>query len=239
MRRVAVFIAIILGWAVASPAHAETPPPVATGQNLPSLGASALYMVGDGFADEIRDYRKSGDYLADQRLIARKATEHLDAFLIECESQEDCRPAIVFDIDDTLLSWYGVYEKHGFAPAISVWDSAEERCVTPVIAPVKRLYDYAKSRGVTPMLITGRSEQSRSITQACLSKRGITGYGQLIMRSPAEESMTAARYKLQQREALEAEGWDLSLSIGDQYSDSAGTVPRGRFVLPNPMYFIP
>lgn len=239
MRLVAIVITLILGWTVASPVQADTSPPVSTGQNLPGLGASARYMVGEGFAEEIRAYRKSGEYLSDQRLIARKATEYLDRFLIECQTKADCRPAIVFDIDDTLLSWYGIYDRHGFAPTTAVAASAEVRCVTPVIAPVKRLYDYAKSRGVTPILITGRSEPARSITETCLSKRGITGYGQLIMRSPAEETMTAAQYKLQQREALAAQGWDLSLTIGDQFSDSAGTVPRGRFVLPNPLYFIP
>lgn len=237
MRFLVLVLALLI---VGSPvARAEGSAPVHTGQNLPGLGASALYMAGDGFADEIRAYRTSGDYLKDQQRIARKATEHLDRFLAECRTDRECRPAIVFDIDDTLLSWYGVYARNGFAPSTSVWDSTEERCVTPVIPPVKRLYDRAKSLGVTPILITGRSEQARAVTEACLAKRGITDYGQLILRSPAEEAMTAAAYKLQEREALAAAGWDLSLSIGDQFSDSAGTVPTGRFVLPNPMYFIP
>ena len=225
---------------LATPAYAaDSPERVSTNQNLPALSVDSMYMVGDGFAEEIRAYRKSGQYLKDQQFIARKAREHLDRYLVDCEARGNCRPAIVFDIDDTLLSWYEVYKKNGFAPTTAQWDQAEANCTTPVIAPVVRLYNYAKSRGVTPVLITGRSEPARTITQACLAKRGISDYGQLIMRSPAEESMTAAEYKLQQRKALAAQGWDLTLTIGDQFSDSAGDVPLGRFVLPNPLYFIP
>ena len=239
MRRVLLAVVSLLVLQAVPAAAEPTTPPVQTGQNLPPLVATGLYDAGDGFGPQITAYHDSGQYLADQKSIAWQAIGYLDNYVAQCKATADCKPAIVFDIDDTLLSWYSFYAKRGFSPTGPQWSAGVKNCQTPVITPVVALYNHAKALGVTPFLITGRNDTDRSDTAKCLKKRGITGYGALIMRSADQEDLTAAVYKLREREKLAGQGWDLALAIGDQVSDSAGEVPTGKFVLPNPMYFIP
>jgi len=236
---VVVMVAVAL---VAAPAQADSAQravPVDTGQNLPSLDAPSMYMAGAGMASVIEAYRAGGSYQADQARIARRARVYFDRALAKCLRTTDCKPAVVFDIDDTLVSWYAVYAANQFAVSDEVWEDDEVACATPVIRSVKALYDHARAKGATPFLITGRGDASRAVTRRCLAERGIGGYRELVMRSPAQESLTAAVYKERERKRITGQGWKILFSIGDQYSDSAGKYSGGKFVLPNPMYFIP
>jgi predicted secreted acid phosphatase len=236
-------LALVTALALVAPSATATPAanraPVDTGQNLPALNAPSMYMVGAGMAPVIEAYRASGAYQSDQARIARLARVFFDRTLAECRRTPGCKPAVVFDIDDTLVSWYAVYASNQFAVSDEVWGDDEVACATPVIRTVKALYDHARAKGATPFLITGRGIASRAVTQRCLAERGIGGYRELVMRSPSQESLTAAVYKERERKRITEQGWTILLSIGDQYSDSAGKYSGGKFVLPNPMYFIP
>ena len=240
-RRLVSVIALLATLAfLAPPAVGETRVrPVDTGQNLPALGAPEMYEAGAGMAPQIEAYRASGAYQADQARIARQARAFVDKALKDCARKPGCKPAVVFDIDDTLVSWYAVYAANQFAVPTAVEDAVIESCETPAIGPVRALYNYARSKGATPFLITGRKAIGRQFAVSCLAERNIKGYRELIMRSPAQYELTAAVYKEQERKRITQNGWTILFSIGDQYSDSAGKYAGGRFVLPNPMYFIP
>ena len=123
-------------------------------------------------------------------------------------------------------------DRRGAVPPVRVNDQ-------PTIAQTIAFLQYAQRRGVALALMTGRHTAQRAVTAACVEQRGITGYRYLILRPPAESSLTAAVYKAQRRQILERAGWEIALSIGDQVSDMTGGYADAGFLLPNPMYFIP
>jgi hypothetical protein len=227
----------------ASPAVADDARPMVTvssGQNLPPLATSTEYFAGPGFASDIDAYQASGKYAADRAKVVAEASDFLRAWLREeCANRASCTPAIVFDIDDTLVSWYPVLETVDFVSNQQVSSAAIDGCLTPKIRSTAALFDQAKRLGVTVFLITGRPDTYRAPTAACLTKLGLTGYRQLTMRAADQMSLTAEAYKSAARKKIEDRGFRIALAIGDQVSDSSGGYTDGAFVLPNPMYFIP
>lgn len=213
-------------------------------QGLPSLVASALYPAGPGMADQITAYHDSGAYQRDQAAVARAAQRYLRDYLNKhCAGSTRCeagrKAAAVFDIDDTLLTFYPTYQQNQFAPPSAAIDAAEASCQQPVIESVKAFFEAAKARKVAVFLITGRQDTIRTETENCLAQARITGWKELIMRSAAQESLTALAYKSAERKKIERRGYVIITAIGDQISDSAGGFTTRGFLLPNPMYFIP
>lgn len=63
-------------------------------------------------------------------------------------------------------------------------------------------------------------------------------YLQLDLREE-DDTRLASVYKPDKRAQLEARGYSIAGSLGDQWSDLAGTSPAvASFKLPNPMYYI-
>ena len=219
-----------------------TAPVVGVDMSLPPLSQTQYYQAGPSPAKAIRAYRASGKYVQDQQDVAAAAETFLaDWLATTCgdTSQAVCRPVAVFDIDDTLVSWYPVYNAIDFRYSNVVNNAAIKECATPVIAPVRALLNKAKALGAEVFLLSGRPDTQRTQTEACLRKRGVTGWSKLVLRSADQASLTAAQYKSAQRAKWEGEGWRLGLTIGDQVSDLAGGHVAGGFLLPNPMYYIP
>lgn len=219
---------------------------VGSGQNLPSIDTSATYDVGPGPAPQIDSYYTSGAAARDQQEVAAAALRWTRGWVKEiCGSTKPadvrrCKAAAVFDIDDTLVTWFPVLSSNSpaFGYDSARADAAMAACTTPVIEGTKRLYLTLQRMGVTPILITGRPDTQRDITVACLNSLGLAGWQTLIMRA-AGDDRPASVYKSQARKGLERQGWRIGPSTGDQISDMAlGHLGHG-FLIPNPMYFIP
>lgn len=217
-------------------------------QHLPPLAVTATYDVPAVLGPAVVQYRQSGGYAADIRGTVAAARAHLDRWLDErCGPRADaaavrrCRAMVVSDIDDTILSSYEYYASpaQDWSYAASSWAVWQSGCLTPPMRQTIAFLRYAERRGVTLALLTGRHTSERAVTEACLREVGVTGYRYLILRTPAETSLTAAVYKAQRRQILERAGWQIALSIGDQVSDMTGGYADAGFLLPNPVYFIP
>ena len=219
-----------------------TAPTFGVDMHLPPLSQTQDYQAGPSPAKAIREYRRSGTYAQDQQAVAAAAGTFLADWLVTTcgdTSQAVCRPAAVFDIDDTLLSWYPLYDAIDFRYSKAVSTVAVDGCTTPVIAPVRALLNKAKALGAEVFLLSGRPDTQRTQTEACLRKRGITGWSKLVLRSAEQASLSATQYKSAQRAQWQSEGWRIGLNIGDQVSDLAGGHMAGGFLLPNPMYYSP
>ena len=213
---------------------------VTTGQNLPPLAATTAYSAGPSLADEITAYRSSGQYVKDRSRVVAEATDFLHSWLrAQCADRRTCKPAVVFDIDDTLVSWYGLLSSIDFGWNEQIDAMGKEQCRTPKIRSTAALFEETKREKIDIFLITGRDEPLRAATVACLAKLGLTGYRELILRAPDQADLTAEAYKSGARKGIEDRGYRIALAIGDQVSDSSGGSTDGAFVLPNPMYFIP
>jgi hypothetical protein len=145
--------------------------------------------------------------------------------------------AIVFDIDETVLSNYSAIVADGFVYGPKSQAEAVDE-IGVAIKPSLDLYNLAKSKGITPFFITGRPEAQRAPTEDNLKREGFTDYAQAILK-PAGFTGTTVTYKSGARAAIEQQGYHIVASVGDQYSDLAGGHADVAFKLPNPFYFLP
>lgn len=221
---------------------------VGSDQHLPPLAVPGPYIVSPAIGADIVSFRNTGGYTADIRGTVALGRRYLNRWLNRrCQRNatpaqvKRCRAMAVFDMDDTLESWYQYYS----SPTVN-WvadQTAEEvvmeACGNPAIPSTIALLQHALSRGVAVSVITGRRDTQRSFTATCLNKLGAGGYRNLIVRGPANYETTAAAFKAQARRKLERNGWRIAISVGDQVSDMSGGYVDAGFLLPNPMYFIP
>ena len=232
----AVLVTLSAGHAAAEGVRLE----MITVDGFDAIGVvSGVPRVGDGPA--IRRYHDSGQFAADRRAVATAAQSTLRTLVDEqCPGgPSDCRAqqlAIVVDVDDTLLDWYAAYARHGFTLSGAARQAGVQACVTPAIVSTRELVEEAQQFGVGVLVVSGRRNAARAATEACLERRGITGWDALVLRTAKQDRLSAATYKKRAVGRLLASGWNIQLTIGDQTADMTGTGNTARFLLPNPLY---
>ncbi len=185
----------------------------------------------------VAEYYESGAYHADVQAVADDAAAWLERRVAAAEPGE--RLAIVFDIDETVLSNYHQMASQDFGYVPAVWEAWVERGAAAPLKPVRELYRRARELGVAVVFLTGRHEVSEGEgTIKNLRQTGMGEYERLIFRTDADTAPTAAERKAARRAELEAEGYVIMASIGDQHSDLAGGHAERTFKLPNPFYEI-
>lgn len=218
---------------------------IGSGQNLPSMGSPSPWNIGPYPADRIQRYQRT-DLTTDQAEVASSAVLWTRSWLrrtcggLSVDDVRSCRAMAVFDVDDTLLSSYPVNVTNdppfSYDPQRS--DAAVRDCSTPVIQPVRQAYDILRSWGVATAIVTGRPENQRNDTLACLAAGGMPEWDAVHLR-PIGDAGPAATFKYDVRTDLISRGWRIGPSIGDQVSDmSFGALGRG-FLLPNLRYWLP
>jgi len=226
MRHASGRVALLLGLSVLVACARPSPaPPVAAPSGLPNL---------DLVKRDIKDYRSSGRWDAD---IERVATECITA--ARTETAKGGRSAVVFDIDETLLSNWQYEVDNDFARSSTLFRDWAHRSACPAIEPVKRFYTAMHDAGVACFVITGRREPLRADTVRNLERQGITGWTGISFRSPDDSDTSVIPFKSGERARIEANGFTIVANIGDQDSDLAGGHALHTCKLPNPMYFIP
>src|SRR5690242_9584168 len=227
------------------------------GGGLPYLGSSTSYNAGD-WENALRAYANGPDgtplgddspYLKQVKQIddiADKAIKHatghgwrskLRRARAAHHGHGPKNLAIVFDVDETLLSNITAIEADNFTfgPASQAEATNE---IGLAIPSSLALFNDAKARGLTVFLITGRRENTRAHTTSNLTREGYTGYKQLVLKPDASTDSTVV-YKSGARAAIEQQGYKIIGNVGDQYSDLAGGHSASAFKLANPFYFLP
>jgi len=146
---------------------------------------------------------------------------------------------VVFDIDETLLDNMGeiLASDFGFIPA--TWNPWVNSSAAPAMNQTLQIFNYLKASGYSLILLTGRQDTQTAATKLNLQRQQVTGYTQLILRSPAEYSLSATQYKSQRRQGLQMGGdFNIVGCIGDQISDCAGGFAGYIMKIPNYAYFI-
>lgn len=240
---------LALASCTAAPAGPATQAPAAPGAaaqapaSAPSTSAQPAN-VGDAKLAAIA-YYESGRY--DQDLAA--ASAEAGAWIAQRAPQAS-RPAIVFDIDETLLSNWAVIRADDFGRIIggpctalpegpcgwAAWDLLGR---STALAPSLRLFQQARALGIAAFLITGRPEAQRAATERNLRDVGFIGYTALRMVPNGAHFASAADFKMPVRAGIEQAGYTIIANVGDQPSDLAGGHAEKAFLLPNPYYRIP
>jgi predicted secreted acid phosphatase len=160
------------------------------------------------------------------------------------------KPAVVFDIDDTLINTYDyeVAEQFGYTSASNaVWINA---AAFPAVFYMPQLVSYAYSHGYAVFYITGRPQSQTAATIKDLTTAGYAApqAGHLFLKPAtppsylhcaAAPTCTTIEYKSGTRKYISSQGYSIVADFGDQYSDLLGGDAGHQVKLPNPMYYIP
>lgn len=176
-------------------------------------------------------------------------------------AQQFDKSAVVFDIDETVLSnWEAMYHnKFVYAPngpcdlaaPVACGQRAWQRSARAVaLAPSLDFYRFVKTlrdksgNPVEIFFVTGRREDpsERSATEWNLYKEGYETWSRLYLRPDFTRGDDVATYKGFARKDIE-KTHKIVANLGDQYSDLIGEPGDDHaekcFKLPNPFYYIP
>jgi acid phosphatase len=180
----------------------------------------------------VEHYYECGRYDKDMNRIINRAIKHF-------KKMERChKDAVVFDVDDTVLSNYCDEKdiRFGYIPKLShEWVL---RADAPAIDQTKQLYDYLVGRGFRIVFITGRKHDEYDATIKNLKNQGFQHFDKLIVRSEKEADLSALEYKYIRRAQLVKEGYRIVGNVGDQWSDLKGGNSGYQVKLPNYRYMI-
>jgi acid phosphatase len=182
---------------------------------------------------ELRAYVASGEYDRGSAAVAAQASTWLEQRV----KQGGGRLAIVFDLDETLLSNMPEMNRQDFGYVPAAWNAWVAEASAPAIEPVRELYRTARRLGVEVIFLSGRWESARASTVLNLKRIGCGEYAALICR-PDGSAETIGAYKLAERRKLAAAGYVIIANIGDQDSDLVGGFAEKTFKLPDPFYLI-
>ena len=160
------------------------------------------------------------------------------------------KPAVVFDIDDTLLNTYDyeIANQFGFTPASNaVFVNA---AAFPAVFYMPGLVSFAASHGYAVFFITGRPQTQTDATVTNLTNAGYPTpqSGHLFLKPATPPSYlhcvnaptcTTIEYKSGTRAHIASLGYSIMADFGDQYSDLLGGNAGHQVKIPNPMYYIP
>ena len=207
------------------PAAPETTETSSEPINLSDAKTAVLAYVDEGrYAQDIETAAAKAKAWIVERAAARKPGERL---------------AVVFDIDETVLSNLPHMRAEDFGYNPRDWTAWVNRSNAPAIVPVREVYDAARAADVAVLFLTGRKDPRERVgTEENLRREGMGDYAALKLTPENGPRSTALVRKTAARAAWEAEGWTIIASIGDQDSDLGEHAEKG-FKLPNPFYRIP
>jgi predicted secreted acid phosphatase len=202
---------------------------------------------GTGIANKL-----SSPYISEMNRIVAGMTAALPAEYAKAQ-RSGKTPAIVLDTDDTMLETYDfeVGQMHfNFNPALNNTDILGEGF--PATPAMVAFENKAQSLGFAVIGITGRSAAQQTASIENLTHVGYTGFtpsnyyvkwaagAQPSYITCATASCTTVEYKAETRKHLEQDlGFDIALSVGDQWSDLQGGFADRIQKLPNPTYYLP
>lgn len=146
--------------------------------------------------------------------------------------------AIVLDVDETAVSNIAQLRGSTYCFVREDWNEWVDVGVPVELPGIRSLYDYARKHDVAVVFLSGRKESQREDTERVLKAAGLGDWERVLLREPSEDKLTAAEFKSARRAQLEAEGFTVVLTVGDQQSDLDGGHAEHAVLIPNPFYFV-
>lgn len=216
----------------------------ALGLAMPAAARAVPANVGDAVAAATA-YHDNGSYDRDFASVMEEASEW-----VRIHAPHVRKPAVVLDIDETSLSNWPEIQANHFAYfrdgrcdalpkgpcGVVAWEtSARAEAFPSTLA----FYRMARQHDVAVFFVTGRSESERADTVRNLEAAGYHDWAGLALRPEGSHTASASEYKTLERKKIEAAGYRIVATIGDQPSDLAGGHAERGFLLPNPFYRVP
>jgi HAD superfamily, subfamily IIIB (Acid phosphatase) len=197
----------------------------------------------DKHKKQLRAYQ-AGSYMDDIALVIADARAY-----VERRASEVKNPAVVLDLDETSLSnWENLKENDlGFIKSGPCTEEPNMACgfdawilkaAAPAIEPTRTFFNAITARNISVFFITGRRDSQRDATLLNLDHAGFQGWTRLVTRPDSDTNRSIVPFKSGERGKIQAAGYTIIATIGDQDSDRAGGFAECGFKLPNPFYFI-
>ncbi|WP_031024018.1 HAD family acid phosphatase [Streptomyces sp. NRRL WC-3725] len=207
-------------------------------------------------ADSNGVYQASPDspYAKDLARIDADAKSYIDKAARKARHKGE-KPAVVFDVDDTLLLSLDYEKRYNYTYNSSTWNDYVNRADRPAVFGSPELVRYAASKGVEVFYNSGLSEAQRAGAVENLKKVGADvnlDAGHMFLKdkanppaylkdcaTPGTWNCTTVQYKSGTRQHIEDDlGYEIIANFGDQYSDLDGGHADRTYKLPNPTYFV-
>ncbi len=170
-------------------------------------------------------------YERELRAICQKALdEHFK------EKKVTPKSAIVFDIDETLLTDYKFFKECNFEWTIEDAYQYRFKKECSAIRPMQNFYNQLKALGYTLILLTSRREALYQVTQENLTKEGYV-FDTLILlpMDLFNQHVSHGAWKASMRKTL-SQHYDIVGCVGDSPSDFEGDCCGVQVRLPNYLY---
>lgn len=196
---------------------------------------------------------KDSQYAKDLAHLESSAKRYIDKAAHKAKRHGE-KPAVVFDIDDTLLLSLDYEKKTNYTYNSTTWADYVAKADRPAVFGTPELVAYAKSKGVEVFYNSGLKESQRVSAVANLKKVGADinlDADHMFLKDAANPpaylsdcataaawNCTTVQYKSGTRKHIESLGYDIVANFGDQYSDLEGGYADKKYKLPNPTYFV-
>ncbi|MGA8114758.1 MAG: HAD family acid phosphatase [Actinocatenispora sp.] len=177
----------------------------------------------------------------------KRVERSLSAWL-RVSSRHADKPAVVFDIDDTVLSNYNYEATHDFGyDPVTNGECVAAHCF-PAIFGMTDLVSWAHEHNLAVFYVTGRPDTQQDDTAANLAEQGFPTPDGLFTKDkvapyppylPCSPNCSTIEYKSLTRAHVESMGYQIVATVGDQESDLKGGHSGRTFKMPNPMYYLP
>ncbi|NEB78668.1 Secreted acid phosphatase [Streptomyces sp. SID14478] len=164
------------------------------------------------------------------------------------------KPAVVFDIDDTLLLSLDYEISTNYVYNNDSWAAYVAEADRPAVFGTPALIRYAESKGVEVFYNSGLKESQRAAAVENLKKVGIDAdvdARHVFLKDAAHPpaylsgcatagtwNCTTVQYKAGTRRHIESLGYDIVGNFGDQQSDLDGGHADKKYKFPNPTYYV-
>ncbi|MFJ9898023.1 HAD family acid phosphatase [Streptomyces sp. NPDC091280] len=191
-------------------------------------------------------------YAKDLARIDASAKKYIDQ--AARKHHKGAKPAVVFDIDDTLLLSLDYEKKNNYGYSSATWAAYVAQANRPEVFGTPELVKYAASKGVTVFYNSGLKESQRAYAVDNLKKVGadVNLDADHMFLKDADNppsylsgcatagtwTCTTVQYKSGTRKHIESLGYDIIANFGDQYSDLDGGYADKTYKIPNPTYFV-
>ncbi|MER6222970.1 HAD family acid phosphatase [Streptomyces sp. 900105755] len=193
-------------------------------------------------------------YAKDLARIDADAKRYIDRAARKAHRKGE-KPAVVFDIDDTLLLSLDYEKRYNYTYNSTTWADYVNKADRPGVFGSAELVQYAQSEGVEVFYNSGLSEAQRTAAVENLKKIGADvnlDAAHMFLKDKANPpsylsscatagtwNCTTVQYKSGTRQHIEKDlGYDIIANFGDQYSDLDGGHADRTYKLPNPTYFV-
>jgi len=182
--------------------------------------------------EEIISYYESGGLDKEIEEVVSKASSQFETVKVNNSA------VVIFDVDDTALSYYELDKSISFGYAPELWDRWVEEKTVPAVRQVKNFYDFVIDKGFNVIFISGRKDYHYDGTIRNLLSVGYTQFDTLIVRGKVEYELDAIDYKSSKRKDLTAKGYKIVGTVGDQWSDLEGPYHGIQVKIPNYIYTV-